>query len=367
MRKIGILASSLAAERNMEHVLFRISGILAEECHVDILGADAYSERILENRNVYPLVDTVFGRLPGSPGRFFRKLVTLYRYCKQEKPDVILTLSGIGINGLIIAIVGRLTGTCSVNRVTSDMYRVHKFKRPLKASFKLFMKNNVLGHIAIRIAHMTVLLHKAQLDTFRAKGFPDNQFYVVAQPLEFPEFHKLKKLQVEERRASLGFADASQVIGVIGRMDQDKNLDLLENICLSIWESNPGIVVLLIGSGGKKQQLENTFKGKNAFFIEQVPRDELSEYYQLCDCILQTSYSEGLSSVIGESLFFGVPVVASDSGPMTKAMLSNICYSSQGFVSMILDKSYILDSYPEELQIENVKRGWKHLVEEALL
>jgi len=361
MARIGILTTVNASERNLEHLIFRVSEILSTEHTIDLVGLQQCSKRISDQFNVYNLEEKRFETiLPPGIRHYWKRIRLLRSYIKSNKPDLVMALSAIGLNGLAVAIVGRMKGIPSIVRSTSDVFVVYKYKRPLIRSFRLFMKNNCFGRLAIMLADKTIILHKAQVPNLVKGVYRSSQFYDVAQPILFPPSTETKTASRQRVRKNLAIPEDGYLVAVIGRVDQDKNIRLLAEVAQSVMKDDKQIYFIIIGKGGEKPWLEKSLSGKNVHFINQIPRDELAAYYKASDVLLHTSYSEGLSTVIAEALYFGLPVVATDSGSITRALVSNIGRTENELKEFLLRKNAVVDSLPLELNPkENAQRYLK--------
>lgn len=102
---------------------------------------------------------------------------------EQYSPDLYLALSSIGVNGLTAAIVSTFTGKASVARLNSDVFNVYKSERGLLRKFRLYMRKNFLGRIAMRLATKVVALNEAQRLTLKDKAVRESRLEVIPPPI----------------------------------------------------------------------------------------------------------------------------------------------------------------------------------------
>jgi len=100
--------------------------------------------------------------------------------------------------------------------------------------------------------------------------------------------------------------------------------------------------------------------------VGQLPRDELTKIYAACDSFVHCSDSEGLANAIIEPMFFNKPVIATDSGIITRALISNIVNSSDEISELIINKRAIIDPLPNYLKPKINRESWLCLIEEIL-
>lgn len=356
--KIGLMATRDLTVRNMEHIFYRIPEILSKKHHVDLVGVHHASDRINQALNIYKPHTASNGLWMGP---ILSRIKELKDYCKTENPDILMAISSIGVNGLAVAVTAKLHGKKSIVRLTSDVFEVYKTKQTFMGKLGLFIKNNILGRIAIFLADQTVLLHDAQIPGLLHAGFRKGRFYVVPQPLTFPSLPASAKDKI---RKSLQLKKSDALIGSMMRLDGNKNINLLIDVMIKGLEKSPKLHFVVIGKGDMRENLIAMFKDRDRIhFIDQMPRDDLAAYYQACDAVLHLSDSEGLSNVIIEALYFETPVIATDSGPITRSIVSNIANNADDIVQMLIDKKYKADAPPKSLAANQNEKDWLSLID----
>lgn len=367
MAKIGLLTSYDVSERNMEAVLFRIASILSDRHEVELIGPSKTSKRLSERFNIYPMAqDDGFHGVLSFLNPVFGRVGLMRRYIREEKPDIVMATSGIGSNGFTVALAGRLEKVPSVVRVTSDIFEVFKHNKNRRQKLRLFFKNNVVGRLSIALAKCVVLLHEAQSEQLVKRGGDREKFYAVPQPVIFPEEMDLEHA-VQMLRQELQVADDAYVIGYVGRIGTDKRIEFLcEAVRLALAE-NEQVVFISIGSGPRAEYMQAQLgTHPRVRLLGQFPRDELAVYYCMMDVLVQTSSSEGLSNVLIEALYHGVPVVSTDSGLITRSLISNIVETPQEMADRLVRKDYASDALPENLEKNRNAELWLGLVDYAL-
>lgn len=362
--RIGILTAYDVAELNRESVLFRVCETLGRRHEIELIGTRKTSDRI---RNRWPIFLPADWHVPfGGPLKFlnsaFGRVGLVRRFIRERKPDVLIVTSGIGSNGFTVALAGKLEGVPAVSRVTSDIFEVYKHHKDKRLSRRLFLKNNVFGRLTLFLSRKVILLHEAQKQQLVARGYAADKFFVCPQPIQFPQDSPGGKALRDE----LGVPDTAYLIGSIGRLEKDKNLELLADTLEMALEKDPDVYALVVGRGSMEPYLRNRLKSDRVIFVAQKPRDELADFYQACDVIIQTSGSEGLSSVIAESLYFKTPVLSTDSGVITRAIVTNIENTPERLCQRIIDRDIKLDPLPETLRKETNEKLWLGLIDTVL-
>jgi len=353
MAKISIVTGTNTIERNMEHIVFHIASHLDDANDITLVGAYNTSSRIRERFRVHAP-----GQPPTSlPGLgLAAKTRLVLQYAKAHKPDILMAVSGIGSNGLATALAGRLLHIPTIVRVTSDIFVIHKYQRPRKKQLRLFFKNNVAGRLAMRLADRVILLHEAQREQLVAMGYPTDKFYVVPQPIIFPE--RPTSLTRATARQRLGLPPEAFVFGYFGRIAWDKNIPLMAATAVKVLAQRPGAHFLVVGKGNKQAALEQALTGLPSTFAGQVPHAQLPAYFLACDATLHTSFSEGLSNVMAESLYFGIPVISTDSGLITRSLVTNIGHNAEELASLLCSDDLILDQFPKEFDPRINRQHW---------
>lgn len=366
MAKIGIMATTDATTRNMEHVLFRISEILAQAHVIDLVGAKNASGRIAERFSIYaPEFPPSWMRfLPGWS--VLSRVRLMRRYIREKKPDIVMAVSSIGVNGLAVALAGRMEGVPSVVRLTSDVFRICRTQPGALRKARMFLRNNILGRMSMILADKVVLLHAAQLPGVSGVFRPRKKFFVVPQPVSFP----LSPDRAECRRSvlgSLGVPEGALVIGSTLRLDRDKKIPLMAEVIERVLSRNTAAHFIIVGEGEMKDWLRARLSGRTSVhFVPAMPRDDLARYYRSFDRLVHMSGSEGLANVIIEGIYFGLPVIASDSGIVTRAISANVSDDPEKLADMILDPSVRPVPLPPELEPERNAGLWLGLVEAVL-
>jgi len=362
MARIGILATPYAVERNMEHILYRIPKILSKENHIDIIGLEAESERIRGSFHIIRAnaVERAVGNVPFI-GPFFKRIFILRRYIRSFHPDIVMALSSVGVNGFCTSLIGKKMSIPTVIRVTSDIFNVHKFTYPFNKRVKLFFSNNLLGRLAILLSTKTIVLHEIQAKQLERAGFSITKFHVISQPIIFPPEKDLSSLSIN-LRDTFNIPHNAFLVGVIGRLDPDKRLDMMVRVVQLVLKHDSNAFFMIVGNGSRKKWLRQKLSNGRVIFVDQIPRDQLANFYKSINVLLHTSYSEGLSSVIAEAIYFGVPVVASDSGEITRALVSNVRKTADGLAELILSRRITKDPLPPYLIPEHTSRKYLELV-----
>ena len=162
-----------------------------------------------------------------------------------------------------------------------------------------------------------VFVSNANYDVAREKGLV-TRGTVIHNGLD-PE--RLTFLERESARAGLSrelgrdLTDA-YIVGSVGRLAYQKNYEFLIDQIAELTPTYPELVCVIIGHGPEHDQLVQQIREKQleqtVFLIGE--REHASRYLRAFDTFVLPSRYEGLSITLIETLFAGVPVLASDVG-----------------------------------------------------
>lgn len=111
----------------------------------------------------------------------------------------------------------------------------------------------------------------------------------------------------------------------LGRIDPEKNLELVIDAFLEAKKTIPDIQLVMVGDGVDKSRLEKKTAGiKDLHFLGRIVAPELYEVYHLGDVFATASEIETQGIVLIEAAACGLPLVAVDAGAV-----SEICVNGE--------------------------------------
>ena len=117
-------------------------------------------------------------------------------------------------------------------------------------------------------------------------------------------------------RALANIPQDAFVVGHVGRLAPEKNLDFLVNCLADFCHKNPQAHCLIVGNGPVKSTVEAAFKtgslSERLHFLGKLDPRALADAYHAMDVFAFSSLSETQGLVIAEAMASGVPVVALD-------------------------------------------------------
>ena len=117
-------------------------------------------------------------------------------------------------------------------------------------------------------------------------------------------------------RAELGISEHNKVLINVGRVSQEKKLDVLITSLRDYLSHNPHVLFLIVGDGPARKELEQLAAdlniGKQVIFAGTRPWDEIHMYYKLGDVFIGASESETQGITYIEAMASGCPVIAKE-------------------------------------------------------
>ena len=195
-------------------------------------------------------------------------------------------------------------------RTLLSMYRPQR--EPLKWNRGIVEKSMAL--IYSRCDAVVALSRKnmRQLKSWR------NEYYfdLVLMPTGIDPLPKSTAAARKEFRAAWGIEKDDQLIGYIGRLGAEKNLDLLIDAFCRLAPKRPNLKLVFVGNFDYREELERladeTGYGDRVIFTGRLPRDELDVVYRQLDVFLFPSVTDTQGLVVHEAALAGCPLVLVD-------------------------------------------------------
>lgn len=147
--------------------------------------------------------------------------------------------------------------------------------------------------------------------------------YNGADPKEFRHIHK------DTARRMLGITKQNKIILYIGNLIAIKGINNLIKAfakLLKNYDKKESMTLFLVGDGDERDNLTNLAKTlhiENAVsFLGVKPHNEIPLWLNAADIFVLPSLSEGFPLVIPEAMMCGVPIVATDVGGISEAIIN---------------------------------------------
>lgn len=133
---------------------------------------------------------------------------------------------------------------------------------------------------------------------------------------QVPNDNKLKL------RSKLGINFKEFVVGFVGRLSNEKGVDILLHAVGKVLERGNNLKLILVGDGNERKKLERIVQDLNieTRVVFTGSTNHVKDYLAIFDVYVQPSRSEGLPLSILEAMSAGVPVIAADVGGISYAI-----------------------------------------------
>ncbi len=155
---------------------------------------------------------------------------------------------------------------------------------------------------------------------------------------------------------------------MVGRFSPQKDhLTVVDAIKILREKYDLKLKTIFVGDGPLRENVEKYVKRNNLsdLISFEGTQSDVQSYYKAAKIFLHSSPSEGLPTVLLEALYFGVPIVATDSKPGVREILGD---SEYGLICPIKDPEVMADKINQllsnELLYSNyVQNGYKRIEE----
>ena len=181
-------------------------------------------------------------------------------------------------------------------------------------------------------------------------------------------FYPIESGERREYRQKLDLPSDKQVFIFVGRFTEKKGVHIIR----SLVSKYPNIFWVLIGREGDEDPW--LWTGHNFRIIDNLPQNDLREYYWAADLLILPSSGEGFPLVVQEAMSCGtVPLVSGDifdslqdsNAPLFKALLTPSAFSQQ--IDQILENfNHIDDLQLNAARYAKGKWSWEYTTGEYL-
>lgn len=162
---------------------------------------------------------------------------------------------------------------------------------------------------------------------------------VIPTGIRLNKFFKPEDKEItKEIKRKYNIAENNFVIGFIGRIAKEKNIDELFDFFNKVEEDN--VSLLIVGDGPYKEELEKRSKkiNKHIVFTSMVEPEMIQHYYKACDLFMSLSSSETQGLTYIEALSSSVPLLCKKD----ECLDSVISQGKNGWQFTDLDQAYDL-------------------------
>jgi glycosyltransferase involved in cell wall biosynthesis len=239
----------------------------------------------------------------------FGFLLRLIRAVREERPDV--------LHGYL----------CDPNLLTGVLkplfphikivWGVRSSARDLKRETWLDCLIIKLNGWLSRLPDVIIANSQVGRDDYLAQGYPGEKMVVIPNGVDTERFHADPEAR-RRIRAEWSVTAQDHVVGVVGRLSPIKDHPNFLRAAALLAKERKHVRFVCVGDGSAdyRQTLQVLAEqlGLGGSLIWNEAREDMSAVYNALDIVVSSSYSEGLSNVIGEAMACGVPCVVTNVG-----------------------------------------------------
>lgn len=294
MKVVHIPTGGLLPDGIFSCISSYIEAMPREDMEIIIIATNQPSEEMLARVATLRCHCVQLGDRKKNPVAYANKL---YRYLKQEKPDIVHVHGSSTIMSIELTVAK--AAACPVriahsHNTTCDNKKVNKILRPFfnRSYTHAFACGKDAGKWLFQDAPSVRIVRNARnLDKF--------------------SFNRENR---ERLRNKLGVNESTRVYGHVGRFNYQKNHEFLIRTFKQIAVLSPDSHLVLIGNGEDivkiKELVDQLELEKQVTFLGAI--DNVHEWISACDIMLLPSRFEGLPLVLIEWQANGLPCIISD-------------------------------------------------------
>ncbi len=179
-----------------------------------------------------------------------------------------------------------------------------------------------------KTANELIVPTKKIYDLFKEKYNVEKNIYIIPTGIEIERFYteNVDNEKVKEIKRRLKIEKTDFVIVFVGRIAQEKNIDLLLDAQAKIMEKKDNIKLIIIGDGPDSDNYKKKSRkleiNKNVKFVGKVPWEEIPAYYKVGNVFATASKSETQGLTVIEAM---------------AASVAPICIEDESFVDTVID------------------------------
>ena len=234
----------------------------------------------------------------------YKKIRDIRRLIKAERIDIVQThLISANLLGRMSALMSGAIICKTEHAILPDLWRDPTFKN------KAYL---ITDKLLNRFTDCIIYVSEAQREIIQSDGHKLPKHIVIYNG--FDEKHFTISKTRESIRKFYRFSENDIIIGIVGRLVQQKGHKYLFEAVKKVEEKYSGIKLLVVGNGPEESQLKELARslGLEAVFLSG--RYDIPELMKSMDIYVQSSRSESFGISILEAMFSGLPVVATNRG-----------------------------------------------------
>jgi len=241
--------------------------------------------------------------LSRSSGSKVDAFLRMFRFFRQQRPDIVHTHH---VYELIYAVVPAIL--CGARIIHTE----HEY-------YSLLGKKTVilryLSHFCCAVTSVSAEVTDFLAETVKVSR---DKLHTITNGIDIEKFSGKSQLS----RQSIGINDSSFVIGIVARLEPEKNIETLLKAFAELSRQRPDAALVIVGDGSQRTTLEALARvlnvQQNVRFLG--PRFDIADIVGLFDVFTLPSRREGLPISLLEAMSCGKPVIASDVGSISSVI-----------------------------------------------
>lgn len=234
-----------------------------------------------------------------------KAIVRLWRLMLQGKYDIVHTHSSVA------GVIGRVAAFSA--RVPAIVHHVHGWGLKASGSRSIRTLYLKLEQLCARFTDKLIAVSTPDIEQGLAHRIAsEKQFALIYNGINLAKFRQ--PVAARKMRHELGLDPASKLVGMIGRLDRQKNpLDFIRAAAI-VSRRYPDVQFLIIGDGSLRTDCERLiaeFNLEGKLFLLGY-RDDVAKILPILTMTVMSSLWEGLPIAFLEAMSAGKPIVAND-------------------------------------------------------
>ena len=220
---------------------------------------------------------------------------------------------------------------------------------------------------------------KKTYDLFKEKYKVDRNVHIVPTGIEVERFYReqFKESEIDELRKQLKLSKDDFVILFVGRLGEEKNVNLLIEAQASLIKDHKNCKLVIVGDGPDREKFEKLVRKlrirENVIFTGKVPWTEVPKYYMLANLFATASKTETQGLTVIEAMAASIPVLAIDDDAFRSVVINDLNgflfvnkrqYKKQ--VRYLMENADLLKSMSRQARITADSHSSKYFAEQVL-
>jgi glycosyltransferase involved in cell wall biosynthesis len=283
-----------------------------------------------------------------DPARDLSAFFSLWRLVLRERPAIVHThTSKAGILGRCAA---KLAGVPTIVH-TPHGHVFYGHFRPFSSRFFLLVEK-ILALITDRMIALT----ESEREDYIASAVSHSKKIITIHSGVEVDHYMNAKVNVEEKRRTLGLDPKVLVVGTVGWLLPIKGPMYLLRAMERVWLSHPEIQLVFVGKGDLESELRK--KASQIWVTKRVKflgwRDDIPEIMNILDVFVLPSLNEGMGRVLIEAMAAGKPIIASNVGGIPDLVIqgeNGLLVPEKDIKALAEGIEYLLENQRERIEM----------------